>query len=371
MLATTQPMNVASFRRQLLLWFGRNRRDLPWRRHPEVYRVWVSEVMLQQTQVDTVVGYFNRFIERFPDIQSLAKAEIETVLRYWEGLGYYRRARQLHLAAKQIVARHNGRFPTDFEHVISLPGIGRYTAGAILSIGDQQQHPVLEGNTIRLYSRLLNFRGNVRSPEGQKLLWSFAEKLVPKKGPGDFNQALMELGSQVCRKGKPLCEACPVRRHCLGLAAGEPQKLPNIGPDRKRYEVLHYGAVILERRGRFFLRRYPEGEKWAGLWDFPRFVLPETHDSPGAKRFLEKSVRELSGLTVRLAAGDYPLIRHAVTRYRITLVTYRGESISGRLRSDQNKGEIRWVNKADLPDLPMNTTGRRIANMLRQQGIAD
>lgn len=357
-------MNFASFRRRLLSWFDRNRRDLPWRRNPTLYRVWISEIMLQQTQVDTVTGYYDRFIDRFPNIESLASADLEAVLLHWEGLGYYRRARQLHAAARQIVSHHGGRFPQDFKSVVALPGIGRYTAGAILSIGDGQQHPVLEGNTIRLYARLLNYRGNVRAPEGQKRLWAFAEELVPKRRPGDFNQALMELGSRICRKSQPLCKSCPVQRHCLAAIAGNVGKIPDTGPDRKKYEVVHYGAVILERGGRVVLRRYPDGEKWAGLWDFPRFVLPDSHDSPGAAGFLEKSVQDLAGLKVRLVAGEYPLIQHAVTRYRITLATFRGASIAGRLRARGGGGEIRWTDKSELAGIPMNTTGRRLARIL-------
>ena len=216
---------LRSFRRRLLAWFDQNARVLPWRRSRDPYAVWLSEIMLQQTQVATVIGYFDRFLARFPTIEALARADEHEVLRLWEGLGYYRRARQLHRAARIIVAEHGGRFPRDPSIVRRLPGIGRYTAGAILSIAFDAREPILEANTLRLLSRLLCYDGDPRSPDGQRLLWAMAEALLPRRGSGRLNQALMELGSEVCTARSPRCEQCPVApavpREPAGTASGD------------------------------------------------------------------------------------------------------------------------------------------------------
>jgi len=209
-----------AFRRRLLAWFKRNARDLPWRRTRDPYAVWVSEIMLQQTQVVTVIDYFNRFLQTFPTIAALAAAPEEQVLRLWEGLGYYRRARQLHRAAQVIVREHDGKFPRTIDAVRSLPGIGRYTAGAILSIAFDAREPILEANTFRLYSRLLAYCGDPRGREGEKLLWEFASESLPNKGAGTLNQALMELGATVCTPRLPRCEVCPVVQLCPTFKAG-------------------------------------------------------------------------------------------------------------------------------------------------------
>lgn len=191
---------LRNFRRKLRAWYDRHARELPWRGTRDPYAVWLSEIMLQQTQVETVKPYFQRFLAALPTIRALAEAEERQVLRLWEGLGYYRRARQLHQAARQIVAVHDGRFPCDPQAVQRLPGIGRYTAGAILSIAFDQRQPILEANTVRVFSRLLAYDGQTTSSAGQKLLWAAAEAVLPAREVGRFNQALMELGSEVCRR---------------------------------------------------------------------------------------------------------------------------------------------------------------------------
>ena len=215
--------------KQLLSWYDRSRRKLPWRAPPgettDPYRVWLSEIMLQQTQVATVEPYYQRFLERFPTLQALAAAPQQQVLRLWEGLGYYRRARSLHAAAKEIVQHHDGRFPENPELVKSLPGIGRYTAGAILSIALDQRQPILEGNTIRLLSRLSGYTDDVTSGSGQKQLWAISEMLLPRKRVGTFNQALMELGALVCTPRQPKCESCPVMSLCQAYLKNQQDKL--------------------------------------------------------------------------------------------------------------------------------------------------
>ncbi len=350
------------FRRSLLAWFDENQRDLPWRRRKSAYRVWISEIMLQQTQVTTVIDYFQRFVRQFPDVGALAAAPEDEVLRAWEGLGYYRRAKQLHAAARQIVARHGGQFPDAYEQVLALPGIGRYTAGAILSIAADQPWPVLEGNTVRLYARLLDFRQDVTTTASQRQLWEFAESLVSRHRPGDLNQALMELGSQICQSGRPRCLLCPVQRFCQAFKHGIPESLPHKGTQKTRYESLHQAVAIIRRGQRVVLRRCGPDEHWAGLWDFPRFTIDPRSEPPAAIASLRKQVGYLTGLDVELQPADIPTIRHAVTRFRISLECFRAVTVTGRLR--RRAGELEWVPTTALPQRPMSVTGRKIVRHL-------
>lgn len=312
--------------------------------------------MLQQTQVITVIDYFNRFMTRFPNVAALAKASESDVLKMWEGLGYYRRARQLHATARIIADQYRGRFPDNFKQVLALPGIGRYTASAILSIADDQPLPVLEGNTMRVYSRLLDFSGDVTGKPGQEQLWCFAEDLVTKHRPGDLNQALMELGSEICHVRSPQCTACPVQRHCLAFQQGDPESLPNKGNNRTRYESLRQAAVVIRRRDQVVVRLCGPGEHWAGLWDFPR--VPVSDQAAG--RSVTNGIKQQTGLTVQI---DQPFMstRHAVTRFRIQLDCFHAIRFSGRLRQSS---AVRWIPVKQLGDLPMSTTGRKIADQL-------
>ena len=318
--------------------------------------------MLQQTQVVTVIDYFRRFIKRFPTVRQLAEADPAEVLKIWEGLGYYRRARQMHMAAKKIVDEHGGKFPSTFDQVLALPGIGRYTAGAILSIADDRPLPVVEGNTIRVYSRLMNFQQDVKDSNGQKVLWGFAESLVTSHRPGDLNQALMELGSKICTVKSPACTSCPVSSHCLALLNGDPIQLPNKGNTKTKYEDLHQAAVVIERKGRYVVRLCGPDEHWTGLWDFPRVTIPKGRDKTELVRQIVDRVQKQTGLTVFV---DHPFtkIKHAVTRFRISLGCYQANDVTGRLKSSRN---LQWVSIEELSKLPMNVTGRKIADHLEK-----
>src|SRR6185436_3645748 len=243
-----------SLRRRLLAWYTKHARDLPWRKSRDPYRVWLSEIMLQQTQVATVKDYFERFTCAFPDVESLAAAEETDVLRLWEGLGYYRRARQLHAAAKKVVAEYSGKFPDEAEDLQQLPGIGRYTAGAIASIAFGRRSPILEANTIRLLSRLVGYRGDPQSSAGQRVLWAVAEEILPQKKVAPFNQALMELGSLICTPSEPKCDACPLSNVCRARAAGLQQEIPPSKP-RPAYTELREAAVIVRKNGSVLMRR--------------------------------------------------------------------------------------------------------------------
>lgn len=356
-----------SFRRRLLVWFRHSARDLPWRRSRDPYRVWLSEIMLQQTQVTTVRPYFERFVREFPTVEALAVADEQEVLRLWEGLGYYRRARQLHQAAQILVAEHGGAFPREGDTLRRLPGIGRYTAGAILSIAFDLSEPILEANTTRLFCRLLGYRGDPRSASGQELLWAMAAAVLPRREAGRLNQALMELGSQVCLGRAPRCVACPVATLCRANADGSQAATP-LAKAKTPPQSVREAAVLVRRRGRFLLVRRPEGERWAGLWDFPRFTLHAEHPAAVRSELIE-NVRRLTGGLIA-PAQHLCTIHHGVTRFRITLECYLAEYVSradgdGRASDKTVGNDMRWLRPAEMANYPLSTTGRKLAEMTR------
>ena len=335
---------------RLLKWFDGKDRDLPWLKHGTPYHIWVSEIMLQQTQIATVIGYYGRFIKKFPTVKKLAAAPIDDVLKLWEGLGYYRRARQLHKAAGIIAETHSGKFPTDFDDVLALPGIGRYTAAAILSISTDQPHAILEGNTIRLFARLTALREETTKSCSQKQLWEFSEQILDKKRPGDFNQALMDLGREICKPKLPLCQQCPLSDYCPTFVQGLQAEIPVSGKKMK-YEDLHEAIVLIERHGKILMRKCLPGQRWAGLWDFPRANISGTNAEPQ----ISESIQQQTGLNTQLKSLN-KTINHAVTRFRIRLDCFEANSVAGRLKS---KTSFTWKSKKEIADLPLSTTGRK------------
>ena len=317
--------------------------------------------MLQQTQVATVIGYYERFLAAFPNVAALAAAEETQVLRLWEGLGYYRRARQLHAAAKKIVAEHGGEFPRSYEAVRALPGIGRYTAGAILSIGLDQRLPILEANTIRVLSRLIALTDDPRTTRSQARLWSVAEEILPAEQCGAFNQALMELGSELCTPKTPNCAACPVAAYCAAKIQGRTAEIP-LAAKKTNYTDLIETAVVVRRASKFLIRQCQPGERWAGLWDFPRFASPSaSHESwlPAATKHLHNWL----GIKVE-PVSQLATTKHSVTRFRITLHVLDARWIAGCQTSDNSSDQVRWVTRTELHDLPLSVTGRKIAGLL-------
>lgn len=351
------PASRRKFTRSLLAWFDAHARDLPWRRTRDLYCIWISEIMLQQTQVATVVGYYERFLQAFPTVTDLAAAEESQVLRLWEGLGYYRRARQLHAAAKKIVAEHSGEFPRSYEAVRALPGIGRYTAGAILSIGLDQRLPILEANTIRVLSRLIALRDDPRTTRSQARLWAVAEEILPAERCGAFNQALMELGSELCTPKSPACGECPVAPLCKARAEGLTAEIP-LAAKKMRYEDVTETAVVVRRTSKVLVRQCQPGERWAGLWDFPRFASLKIDDANWSVAVSEHLQRWLG---VDVEPGEsLATTRHGVTRFRITLHVLESRWIAG----GKTSATMRWVNTEELAQLPLSVTGRKIAGLL-------
>ena len=326
-----------TLRRSLLAWYRAGRRDLPWRRTCDPYRIWISEIMLQQTTVGAVVPYYRRFVRAFPTVGALAAARLDDVLAAWSGLGYYRRARHLHQAARVVVERHGGRFPRRLADALALPGIGRYTAGAVLSIAFSERLPVVDGNVARVLSRLLLLRGR-QSAAHRGRLWSAAAELAAETAsPGDWNQALMELGATLCAPRDPACGECPVARRCAARAAGLEGRIP---PPRRARRPVHVRSAValVSRRGRFLLRRRTDAAlPMRGLWEFPA-----AHPGGG------------DGLRLDLGR-PIATVRHSITyrRYRISIHP-------ARLVSEPPRGRYRWVAPGDLRRLPTSSIVRKV-----------
>jgi A/G-specific adenine glycosylase len=353
---------LAALRSKLQNWFAGSARDLPWRNTSDPYAIWVSEIMLQQTQVATVIPYYYRFLKKFPTVVALASATEKTVLSHWEGLGYYRRARQMHAAAKKIVDSHDSVFPVEHETILALPGIGRYTAGAISSFAYNDRRPILEANTQRLYARLLGWPKRLSLAESRCVLWEFAERLADCENAGRVNQALMELGSQVCRPRAPLCTECPLRANCVSFNTNQVDVIP--APEEKtKYESRDEAAVLLnDSEGSWLVRLCKDGERWAGLWDFPRYEMTSSGEHESS---LKSNIRRDYGLTVSVGEKCHE-IKHGVTRYRITLHVYSA-TLAKPPKALTRSSEAQWVSTQKLKTTPLNASARKIASMLQRR----
>jgi len=269
--AVEQAMPDSAFATLVLDWFDRHgRKHLPWQQQPTPYRVWVSEIMLQQTQVQTVIPYYQRFMQRFPDVQQLADAPLDEVLHHWSGLGYYARARNLHSAAQQLRDQFAGQFPQTFEAVAGLPGIGRSTAGAILSLACGQRHPILDGNVKRVLARYHAVDGWPGKSDVLKALWRLSDAVTPSERVAHFNQAMMDLGATVCTRGAPDCERCPLQDGCRARAQGDPARYPHAKP-RRQLPVRQVHMLLLVSEDAAYLEQRPAQGIWGGLWSFPEF----------------------------------------------------------------------------------------------------
>jgi len=300
----------ADFCGRLLAWYARaGRKDLPWQREPTPYRVWVSEIMLQQTQVATVIPFYNRFMARFPDVHVLAGASEDQVLHYWSGLGYYARARNLHAAAQQIVARHDGVFPETFDAVMDLPGIGRSTAGAVLSLACGQHHPILDGNVKRVLARYHAIEGWPGQADVLKTLWSLAESCTPAARAAAYTQAIMDLGATVCTRGRPACAQCPLSADCRARQSGRQTDYPTPRP-KKALPVRAVTLLLLcNERDEILLEKRPPAGIWGGLWSFPELAA-----SPGA----EAAWQQATGIRFRRIEA-WPVVRHTFTHFQLEI----------------------------------------------------
>jgi A/G-specific adenine glycosylase len=357
----------------LLRWFEQNARNLPWRRTRDPYAIWVSEIMLQQTQVKTVIPYWERWLRELPTIEAAAKASPLKLQKLWEGLGYYTRVRNLQKAARLIVEKHNGKFPENFDAILALPGIGCYTAGAICSIAFNQPKPILDGNVIRVLTRIFGIATDPREKQTNALLWKLAEKLVicakaqssQRKSSSPFvsraplreenscsilNQSLMELGAVICRPRLPNCAFCPIRRLCSAQRKGLQEKLPNLGK-RTAATRRRFIAFLLERNGKLLVRQRPAGRVNANLWEFPNVEIGPQHS--------RNPLAAARSLGLQLAATPFCTIKHSITRYRITLEAYR----AGLANSYPTTDAV-WLTPAQLRQLAFSSAHKKILDRL-------
>jgi A/G-specific adenine glycosylase len=340
-----------ALRRALLRWYDAHARDLPWRRTRDPYRIWLSEIMLQQTQVATVVGYYQRFLERFPTVHDLAAAPLDDVLKRWEGLGYYSRARNLHRAAQLVAREHDGVFPATAADLAKLPGVGRYTAAAIASIAHDEPAAVLDGNVKRVLARLLAVSDSIDERTTLDTLWQAADTLLSRRRPGDHNQALMELGARVCTPRQPQCLLCPVSRWCAARAQGIEQQLPVRAPKRAVPEINAAAGLVRDAAGRLLLIRQPERGLLGGLWALPTVEPVDPHDGHAA---LGEMLRTLVG-PVQLGRPRGP-VTHTYTHRRVHLTLYEACLQNGQPPSNRKPASAptqRWVAPAEIDELAL------------------
>lgn len=328
---------------RLSSWYLANRRAMQWH-GTDAYSVWVSEIMLQQTQAATVTDYYNRFMKAFPTVHQLAKAPIETVLSHWSGLGYYARARNLHRAAQVVVTEFGGVVPDKLEALLSLPGVGRYTAGAILSIAFNRQVPLVDANVERVISRLFVLDEPPSSSPGKANLWAIAAQLVPAASPGIFNQGLMELGATVCTPSDPACHRCPVEPFCKAARTPNPAQWPPRLQGKKIVQETHCSVIVRNNSGGVYLLKRPQKGLWGGLWEFPRVICtPEESPTMAAQRAANEILRVKVGTPSVMA-----VIRHTVTHHNITLYGCEAEPLEEPVTGER----IKLVPIDSLNDFP-------------------
>ncbi len=355
---------AAGFRRKLLAWFDREKRDMPWRHHRDPYAIWLSEMMLQQTQVATVIPYYERFTERFPTVKDLASADLDEVLQLWAGLGYYARARNMHRAAGLVVSDFGGEFPSTVEALRTLPGVGEYSAGAVASIAYDIRTPVVDGNVVRVLSRLFGIADDPGTGAGHRRIWRLAERLLPRKRCGDFNQALMELGATVCRPGDTArCEACPVRQRCAALASDAVATLPTRTPRVATRSETHVVAAI-EYEGRWLFRRRDKKGLWGGLWEMPSVVLNGEGTAAAARRVASG----LLGSNLSTTRKPFCRFKHVLTHREITFVGHVCRI--GRGSKDIPRPVAgRWKSLDKLESLGLSTAMRKLIVELRRATV--
>ena len=338
---------------QLIRWFEKNGRDLPWRKTRDPYAIWVSEIMLQQTQVATVIPYYKKFLKTFPTIRFLARADLSKVLKVWEGLGYYSRARNIHRTSQVVLNRFHGIFPNNLKDLLSLPGIGRSTAGAILSFAYNKDAPILDGNVKRVISRLFAIPGNSKKGETEDL-WKISESLIPKGRANYFNQALMDLGSVICTPKGPQCSHCPLQNFCQGYLSGKPESYPSRAVKKTIPHITAVSAVIVKDEKVLLNQRPPRGFL-GGLWEFPNWKIEEKQRSRLGLRLRNYIKKEL-GMDVK-EKGSIGTFHQTYSHFKLTLHAYHCQNING-------KGKGRWVPIKNLRFFPMSKIHRKIADTI-------
>ena len=332
----------ARLRPAMLRWYRRHRRELPWRDHPDPYVIWITEIMLQQTRVEQGTPYIERFLKAYPNVHALARARESSVLKMWEGLGYYSRARHLHRAAKIVSRDRQGEFPRTVDDWRELPGVGRYTAGAVVSISFNQPAPVLDGNVKRVLARIADWDRPIDQPKYTEMLWDAMAYLVVGKSPGDFNQSVMELGAQICRPRNPICHECPIRSLCRAHRKRTVDRRPVTTPKKS---VPHRDIVVavIQRRGRYLIGRRPPKGLLGGLWEFPGGKVEAGESHAEAVR---REIREELGIGVSVGE-KVATVKHAYSHFRVTLHVYRCEPNSAKPQAIAHT-ELKWVRRSEF-----------------------
>jgi A/G-specific adenine glycosylase len=356
---------LSRFRKNLLAWFAQSQREMPWRRTRDPYRIWLSEIMLQQTRVAAAIPYYERFLERFPNVETLAAAPEEEVLRLWAGLGYYSRARNLQKAARLIVAKHNGIFPSEPADALALPGIGTYTAAAILSIAYQKKHAVLDGNVARVIARLEAVRGDLRTNATWQTLQISADRLLQERSPGDWNQAVMELGATLCTPRSPQCPLCPVSKFCEARKQGLADVIPEKRAKRGTIKITLASLVLVDPRGKTLLLAPPKSARKSAtpddvhtlvsrMWHFPTVSVQHGQAAATLKNFAQESL--FGGRKFQIELAPVKKVRHAVTYRSITVHPFRLE-----LKKIPKVSGAKVLPLAHLSVVPISNLTRKVA----------
>ena len=350
------------FQNKLLRWFKKRQRPLPWRQRYRPYEVWVSEIMLQQTQVETALPYFRRWMRLFPTVKSLAESAEEKVLKAWQGLGYYSRARNLRESAKKIMREHGGVFPQKFDEILALKGVGRYTAGAVASIAFNEDRPIVDGNVLRVLSRIYAVKKPIDLEKNKEFFWALEKRLIPKGRARDFNQGLMELGALICLPQNPRCAVCPIEKFCAAKKSGSANRYPVRAKKRRTVKVQAASLVISDGK-KFLIQRRPVGRVMGGLWEFPEWKLSK--NKPLAGEAVAKKVHEL-GLQAFGPSLERPhavgKIHRSYTRHRETLWVFKSRLADA---APAKSGWPRaWASREDFKEYPFSSAHAKIVSMI-------
>ncbi len=354
-------MQNSDFSSNLLNWYQDHKRQMPWRGELDPYKIWISEIMLQQTRVDQATPYFQNFISLFPTVYDLAKADQQEVLKAWEGLGYYSRARNLHSAAKAVVEEYDGKIPSTYDEIIKLKGIGPYTAAAVTSIAFNKPNAVVDGNVIRVLTRYFGIEDDTRSTKTRNRVQNFADELIDEDRPGDFNQALMELGSIVCTPSNPSCENCPVQTNCVASSMAKTDTIPYKSPAKKKPHHT-IGVGIIEREdGKLLIALRPENAMLGGLWEFPG---GKKKDGEKIQQTVERELKEELGVEVK-AYKELMSLKHTYSHFSITLHAWFCRLISGEPTPYESQ-EVRWVDRIELEKYPFPKANKVLTERLTE-----
>lgn len=341
-------------REKLTSWFKKNQRNLPWRKNYDPYEIWISEIMLQQTQVATVIPYFQRWIKWMPSIEDVAKADEEAILKLWEGLGYYSRIRNIQRTARILYEKNGGRMYNDYEKILKLPGVGKYTAGAIASIAYNQPKPILDGNVIRVLARLQDFRKNTRIPANILKFWGQAEDLVPENEARYFNQGMMELGALICKPKNPLCDICPIQEKCRSFDKGNQNSLPNRGEKQVKIPI-KVSIAVIKKNGKVFIQKRPSHGLMGGLWEFPGGKVEKGETT---RKALDREINEEMGVKLK-NVKLIKKIKHGYTKYHVDLNCYKADLGKGEIKL-KSATQGRWVKIEDLKKYPFPAANTKL-----------